>query len=257
MDTADSTHLHAPGVGFVLKQYYKPPFSLNAPVRKYHLGIFTSLTHAQEAAQHALQCILSKLIDEGYHGRYCKDIDLKLRVLITVYADIVVNGYLITQENWLSELQMGTIEVWDPSWDAEVHRCSEDALFNSPCSELSEETQCIKDTRPIVRLSVEKPKPVVRLPVSPKSTTPKSSPITSEPLPSPTFIPRPPSVSTIEHTPQLLPTSVQYPEEQQETWSGSLPPLPMSASQPLPAPILPASQHEEELRPEWSRTRPS
>ncbi|KAL7773328.1 hypothetical protein CFE70_003292 [Pyrenophora teres f. teres 0-1] len=119
MDTADSTHLHAPGVGFVLKQYYKPPFSLNAPVRKYHLGIFTSLTHAQEAAQHALQCILSKLIDEGYHGRYCKDIDLKLRVLITVYADIVVNGYLITQENWLSELQMGTIEVWDPSWDAE------------------------------------------------------------------------------------------------------------------------------------------
>ncbi|EDU48988.1 hypothetical protein PtrSN002B_009499 [Pyrenophora tritici-repentis] len=268
MDAADQ----APGVGFVLKHYHKPIFPPNAPVKIFYLGIFTSLTLAQEAAQHALQCTLSKLIDQGYHGRYWKDVDLELRGLVTAYGETVVNGHLATQEYCLSEFHMETIEVWDPSWDAEVHRSSEDALFNSSCSESSKKMPEFKShlvnlcsspsrswpwsTKPMVRLPVEKPKPVVWLPIAPKPTTPKSSPARYKPS-SPTPIPKQPSVSTLEQTLQLSPTGVQYPEEQQGTWSGSRPPLPMSTSLPLPRLILPASQHEEELWPEWSRSRTS
>jgi len=237
MDFADNqTHLQPPGLGFELLHFQRRPFFPNSPLMTYHLGTFTSLTHAREAAGVALQSTLDKYLDEGYHGRYCKEIDLTLRGVITVYADIVVDGYSVTKEFWLDEFHLGTVQVWDASWDAEVRRSGEDALFYSPSSEVSDKMQVTK-----------RPKPVVKLPLEPRPTTPKPSP--------PTPIPRQAlSISEPEGTPQLSSTGVEHPEEQQNMWSNSRPPLPMSASQPLPPQV---AQHEEERQLEWSRTRPS
>lgn len=227
MDLTDSkTSFQAPVMGFRLLHYQNQHFSHNAPVVVNLVGIFTSLTHAQEAARHALERTVSKHHREGYSGRYCTDIYSNLQGQVTVYGYIMVDECWVTEEFWLSEFHLETIGVLDVSWDAEVRRSSENALFYSPSSEVCNKMQITK-----------KPKPVVRLPV--------------ETRPVPTYI------AKLKSARQPPTTGVRYPEEQQETWSSSRPPLPMSDSQPLPQATTQTTRYEEEHQLEWSRTRPS
>ncbi|EOA90696.1 hypothetical protein ACJQWK_11436 [Exserohilum turcicum] len=122
--------LHIPGIGFQVFHYRHDIFTPGIPPMAHHIGVFTSLAHAQEAARFEFERVLAEYLTHGYYGRCFNEIDLNLRGLITAYVDIVEHGRVLRREVYLNEFHITTVDVWDPTWDAEVRRVGENMLFN-------------------------------------------------------------------------------------------------------------------------------
>ncbi|KAF1836028.1 hypothetical protein BDW02DRAFT_494601 [Decorospora gaudefroyi] len=203
-----------PGQAFELIHSRNFPNSPDTPVFEQNLGLYPSFTSAQTAALQELWRTLTGYLLKGYFGRYCGDITLEQRGLITAFADTWVDGYPHRREIWLNELIIRAVDVGDNhTWEAEARLAGEDSIFNT------------NRVRSMGNMGIVDaiPKPVVRLPARvdrdyPMPTAPTYILKRGEPLP----------VSSPEPTPaqQTVTPRPRHTEEREVDWAQSRPPWP-------------------------------